>query len=173
MGGIASGVAAASMCDAQKRPITAGGFVEKGPVIFEDITKKTGLSGWRHKIGVSEKNFIVETNGSGVCLLDYDNDGWLDIYLVNGSTFDALDSKEEPPHAALFHNNHDETFTDVTAQAGVANDRWGYGCSVADYDNDGWLNLLMVNGHVYPQVDQHDWGPHSPNGLCFSITCRI
>ena len=52
-------------------------------------------------MGVPEKNFIVETNGSGVALLDYDNDGWLDIYLVNGSTFDALDGKEEPPHAAL------------------------------------------------------------------------
>ena len=67
-------------------------------------------------MGVPEKKFIVETNGSGVCLIDYDNDGWLDIYLVNGSTFDALDGKEEPPHAALFHNNHDGTFTDVTAE---------------------------------------------------------
>jgi hypothetical protein len=52
----------------------------------------------------------------GRCLIDYDNDGWLDIYLVNGSTFDALDGKEEPPHAALFHNNHDGTFTDVAAR---------------------------------------------------------
>ena len=145
MGGIASGAAAAPVYDAQKRPITAGGFVDKGPVIFEDVTKQAGLSGWRHKMGVPEKNFIVETNGSGVCLSDYDNDGWLDIYLVNGSTFDALDGKEEPPHAALFHNNHDGTFTDVTAQAGVANDRWGYGCSVADYDNDGWPDLFVGN----------------------------
>jgi enediyne biosynthesis protein E4 len=87
--GIASGVAAAPMYDAQKRPITAGGFVDSGPVIFEDVTKAAGLSGWTHKMGVPEKNFIVETNGSGVCLIDYDNDGWLDIYLVNGSTFNA------------------------------------------------------------------------------------
>jgi hypothetical protein len=145
MGGIASGVAAAPVYDAEKRPITAGGFVDEGPVIFEDITKQAGLSGWQHKMGVPEKNYIVETNGSGVCLLDYDNDGWLDIYLVNGSTFNALDGKEEPPHAALFHNNHDGTFTDVTAQAGVANDRWGYGCSVADYDNDGWPDLFVGN----------------------------
>ncbi|MGD0158135.1 MAG: CRTAC1 family protein [Terracidiphilus sp.] len=144
-GGIASGVAAAPVYDAQKRPITAGGFVDKGPVIFEDITKQAGLAGWRHKMGVPEKNFIVETNGSGVCLIDYDNDGWLDIYLVNGSTFDALDGKEEPPHAALFHNNHDGTFTDVSAKAGVTNDRWGYGCSVADYDNDGWPDLFVGN----------------------------
>jgi hypothetical protein len=144
-GGVASGVAAAPVYDAQKRPITAGGFVDKGPAIFEDITGKAGLSGWRHKMGAPEKNFIVETNGSGVCLIDYDDDGWLDIYLVNGSTFDALDGKEEPPHAALFHNNHDGTFTDVSAKAGVTNGRWGYGCSVADYDNDGWPDIFVGN----------------------------
>ena len=132
-GGVASGVAAAPIYDSQKRPITAGGFVDSGPVVFQDVTKSAGLSGWQHKMGTPEKKVIVETNGSGVCLIDYDNDGWLDIYLVNGSTFDALDEKEPSPHAALFHNNHDGTFTDVAGQAGVANDRWGYGCSVADY----------------------------------------
>jgi hypothetical protein len=145
MGGISSGVVTAPVFDEQKRPITAGGFVDSGPVIFQDVTKKAGLAGWRHKMGSPEKNFIVETNGSGVCLIDYDNDGWLDIYLVNGSTFDALDGKEEPPHAALFHNNHDGTFTDVSKQAGVQNDRWGYGCSVADYDNDGWPDIFVGN----------------------------
>jgi hypothetical protein len=144
-GGVAAGVAAAPVYDSENRPITAGGFVDKGPVIFEDVTKQAGLSGWQHKMGAPEKNFIIETNGSGVCLVDYDNDGWLDIYLVNGSTFDALDGKEEPPHAALFHNNHDGTFTDVSAKAGVTNDRWGYGCSVADYDNDGWPDLFVGN----------------------------
>jgi hypothetical protein len=145
MGGIASGVVTAPVYDEQKRPITAGGFVDQGPVVFQDIAKAAGLSAWRHKMGVPEKNFIVETNGSGVALLDYDNDGWLDIYLVNGSTFNALDGKEEPPHAALFHNNHDGTFTDVAAQAGVTNDRWGYGVSVADYDNDGWPDIFVGN----------------------------
>ena len=145
MGGIAGGVGAAPVYDAQKRPITAGGFVDTGTVVFQDITKQAGLSGWVHKMGVPEKNFIVETNGSGVCLIDYNNDGWLDIYLVNGSTFDALDGKEQAPHAALFRNNHDGTFTDVSAQAGVENDRWGYGCSVADYDNDGWPDLYVGN----------------------------
>ncbi len=96
--GIASGVQSAPQYDAQKRPITAGGFVDTGTVVFQDITKAAGLSGWVHKMGVPQKNFIVETNGSGVCLIDYNNDGWLDIYLVNGSTFDALDGKEA--HAA-------------------------------------------------------------------------
>ncbi len=145
MSGIAGGIGAAPVYDAQRRPITAGGFVDKGPIVFKDITKEAGLSGWRHKMGVPEKKFIVETNGSGVCLLDYNNDGWLDIYLVNGATFDSLDGKEAPPHAALFRNNHDGTFTDVSAQAGVQNDRWGYGCSVADYDNDGWPDLYVGN----------------------------
>jgi hypothetical protein len=144
-GGIAGGLGAAAVYDEQKRPITAGGFVDSGAVVFQDITKQAGLSGWQHKMGTPAKAFIVETNGSGVCLIDYDNDGWLDIYLVNGSTFDALDGKEATPHAALFHNNHDGTFTDVSAKAGVQNDRWGYGCSVADYDNDGWPDLYVGN----------------------------
>ncbi len=145
MSGIAGGIGAAPVYDEHKRPITAGGFVDSGPVIFKDITKSAGLSGWVHKMGVPEKKFIVETNGSGVCLIDYDNSGWLSIYLVNGSTFDALDGKEEAPHAALFRNNKDGTFTDVSAKAGVQNDRWGYGCSVADYDNDGWPDIYVGN----------------------------
>ncbi len=70
MGGIASGVVAAPVYDSLNRPITAGGFVDKGPVVFEEITKTAGLSGWHHKMGVLEKNFIVETNGSGVALID-------------------------------------------------------------------------------------------------------
>ncbi len=128
MSGIAGGIGAKPQYDEQKRPITAGGFVDKGPVVFKDISKEAGLAGWVHKMGTLNKDFIVETNGSGVCLIDYDNDGWLDIYLVNGASFNSLDGKEPVPHAALFRNNHDGTFTDVTQQAGVANDRWGYGC---------------------------------------------
>jgi enediyne biosynthesis protein E4 len=145
MGGIASGAVAAPVYDAQKRPITAGGFVDSGEMVFKDITVQAGLSGWVHKMGTPQKKYIVETNGSGVCLVDFDNDGWLDIYLVNGSTFNALDGKEEPPHAALFRNNHDGTFTNVADKAGVNNDRWGYGCSVADYDNDGWADIYVGN----------------------------
>ncbi len=144
-GGIASGVRGVPVFDKEGRPITAGGFVDKGPVVFQDITKSAGLSRWIHKMGVPETKFILEANGSGVALVDYDNDGWLDIYLVNGSTFDALDGKEKPPHAALFHNNHDGTFTDVAAKAGVTNDRWGFGVSVADYDNDGWPDIFVSN----------------------------
>ena len=144
-GGNATGGTFAPVYDAQKRPITAGGFVETGPVIFKDITKAAGLAGWNHKMGSPEKPLIIDTDGSGVALLDYDNDGWLDIYLVNGSTFNALDGKEEPPHAALFHNNHDGTFTNVASKAGVTNDRWGFGVTVGDFDNDGWPDIFVAN----------------------------
>jgi hypothetical protein len=96
-------------------------------------------------MGAADKKLIIDTNGSGVGLIDYDNDGWLDIYLVNGSTFHALDGKEDPPHSALFHNNHDGTFTDVAAKAAVTNDRWGFGVAIADFDNDGWPDILVTN----------------------------
>jgi hypothetical protein len=131
--------------DSQHRPITAGGFVKTGPVVFMDVTKQAGLSTWRNVTGSPKKKLIIEAKGSGVCLLDYNHDGWLDIYLVNGSTLDALAGKASPPHAALFRNNHDGTFTNVTASAGVANDRWGTGCVVGDYDNDGWPDLYVTN----------------------------
>ena len=114
----------APVLDSENRPITAGGFVKDGPVIFQDISEKSGLTTWKHTMGTPEKRYLLETIGSGVALLDYDHDGWLDIYMVNGSTFDAETGKTTPPHAALFHNNHDGTFTDVAEQAGVTNDRW-------------------------------------------------
>ena len=147
MGGGGSSTAGehAAIHDAQNRPITAGGFVKSGPVIFQDDSRQSGLATWTHVMGTPQKQFIIEANGSGVCLLDYDNDGWLDIYLVNGSTYDALTGKTEPPHAALFHNNHDGTFTNVGSNAGVTNDRWGFGCAVGDYDNDGWPDLFVSN----------------------------
>jgi hypothetical protein len=145
MGGASSGVPQPAVLDAEHRPITAGGFVKNGPVVFEDIAEHAGLTQWRHTMGTPEKTYILETIGSGVGLLDYDNDGWLDIYLVNGSTYDAMSGKTTPPHAALFHNNHDGTFTDVTSKAGVANDRWGFGVAIADYDNDGWPDIYVSN----------------------------
>ena len=144
-GGVETGPPRPAQLDEQQRPITAGGFVKTGPQIFEDVSEKAGLTHWTHKMGTPEKKYIIETNGSGIGLIDYDNDGWLDIYVVNGSTFDALAGKETPPHAALFHNNHDGTFTDVAAKAGVTNDRWGIGAAIADYDNDGWPDIYVTN----------------------------
>jgi len=112
--GVATGVAHAPVKDARSRPITAGGFVDDAPVIFLDITRQAGLDKFHHRMGSPEKTQIIDANGSGVALLDYDNDGWLDIYLLNGSTAAALQGKEPAPRAMLFHNNHDGTFTDVT-----------------------------------------------------------
>jgi hypothetical protein len=144
-GGSATAGTFAPVLDSEKRPITAGGFVKSGPIVFRDISEKAGLTVWNHKMGTPEKPYILETIGSGVCLLDYDHDGWLDIYLVNGSTYDAETGKTDPPHAALFRNNHDGTFTNVANIAGVTDDRWGFGCTVGDYDNDGWPDLYVAN----------------------------
>src|SRR4051812_26887508 len=143
--GAATGGVHAPVKDAQSRPITAGGFIEGAPVIFGDVTQKSGLAGFHHHAGSAEKKYIVEVAGSGVALLDYDNDGWQDIYLLNGSTFAAYKGTEPAPKAALFRNNHDGTFTDVTKKAGLANERWGMGVAVADYDNDGWADIFVSN----------------------------
>ena len=155
--GVTTGGTHAPVLDSEQRPITAGGFVKTGPVVFEDIAAKAGLTVWHHTMGTPQKQFILGAPGSGVALLDYDHDGWLDIYMVNGSTYDALSGKATPPHAALFHNNHDGTFTDVAAKAGVTNDRWGFGVAVGDYDNDGWPDLFVANfGHNRLYHNNHD-----------------
>jgi enediyne biosynthesis protein E4 len=143
--GMSTGIAHAPVKDALSRPITAGGFVDGAPVVFTDITHAAGLDKFHHKSGTPEKTTILETPGSGVALLDYDNDGWLDVYLLNGSTFLALKGKEAAPRAMLLHNNHDGTFTDVTDKAGVANERWGFGVAIGDYDNDGWPDIYVSN----------------------------
>jgi hypothetical protein len=144
-GGVNTGGVHAAVLDSEHRPITAGGFVKSGPVIFQDVAQKAGLAAWKHTMGTPEKHYIIETNGSGVGLIDYDNDGWLDIYFVTGSTVDAMNGKAPAPKAALFHNNHDGTFTDVAAKAGVTNERWGVGVAIADYDNDGWPDIYVSN----------------------------
>ena len=115
------------------------------PVVFEDVTHQAGLDKFHHQSGDPPNQNILEVDGSGVALLDYDNDGWLDIYLLNGSTIAAYKGEKPAPHAMLLHNNHDGTFTDVTEQAGVANDRWGFGVAVGDYDNDGWPDIYVAN----------------------------
>ena len=112
-------------------------------VRFSDVTAAAGLSGFRHVSGGAEKNYIIETTGSGVALWDFDGDGLLDIYLVNGSTLEPRAAG--PPRAALFRNNGDRTFRDVTAAAGVANERWGQGVCAGDIDNDGDPDLYVTN----------------------------
>jgi len=124
---------------------------------YVDVTRAAGLAAFRNVSGSAAKDYILEATGSGVAFLDFDNDGWLDAYLVNGSTFAALRGQEEAPSAALFHNNRDGTFTDVTAKAGVANRRWGQGVCVGDFDNDGWPDLYVTNfgrNRLYRNTDR-------------------
>src|SRR5205807_9246456 len=94
--------------------------------------------------GKDTKEYIIETAGSGVAILDYDNDGWPDIFLVNGTTLDGKKGKSEPPTSHLFHNNHDGTFTDVTRAAGLEFTGWGQGACVGDYANDGFDDLYVT-----------------------------
>jgi hypothetical protein len=121
-------------------------------VSFSDVTRSSGLSSFQHTSGAAIKDYIIEATGSGCAFLDYDNDGWLDVYLVNGSTMDSLlnvssGAKAIAPSSksALFHNNQDGTFTNLTDKAGVANERFGQGVCAGDYDNDGWLDLYVTN----------------------------
>jgi hypothetical protein len=114
-------------------------------VRYEDVTPLAGLSGFLHVSGSPQKNYILETPGSGCAFFDYDNDGWIDIYLVNGSTFEALQGTGSPPRAALFHNEKNGKFTNVTLRAGVSNERWGQGVCAGDFDNDGWEDLYVTN----------------------------
>jgi hypothetical protein len=114
-------------------------------VEFLDVARAAGLASFRQVSGSTAKNYIIEATGSGVAHNDYDNDGWLDAYLVNGSTWASLAGREPAPSAALFHNNRDGTFTDVTPAAGVANGRWGQGVCAGDFDNDGRTDLYVTN----------------------------
>ena len=119
-------------------------YATKG-VIYEDVTQVSGLGSFRHTGGSPIKPYLPDFNGSGVALLDYDNDGWLDIYLVNAQSHASRTGQVPPLRAALFHNNHDGTFTDVTERAGVENLRWGTGVCAGDFDNDGWEDLFVSN----------------------------
>ena len=114
-------------------------------VTFKDITEASALGAFEHRAGSPAKPYVPEMIGSGVALFDYDNDGWLDVYLLNALSEEARKGKAPPNPAALFRNNQDGTFTDVTAQAGVANQRWGVGVCVGDVNNDGWEDLYVTN----------------------------
>jgi hypothetical protein len=98
--------------------------------------------------GVNTKNYIIETTGSGVAIFDYDNDGWPDIFLVNGTTIEmsttGAKATTDIPTSHLFHNNHDGTFTDVTKAAGLDFSGWGQGVCVGDYDNDGFDDMYVT-----------------------------
>src|SRR5690349_7750970 len=108
---------------------------------LEDVTEKAGIR-FRHSYS-AEKKYIPESMSGGVLLLDYDRDGWLDIYFTNAPTVDMA-LKRQPARGALYHNNHDGTFTDVTDKAGIATPCWANGGAVGDYNNDGWPDIYVT-----------------------------
>ena len=111
---------------------------------FEDVASKASLRMTNVFGGLNTKTYIIETTGTGVAIFDYDNDGWPDIFFVNGTTLE-LASGGNGPSGHLYRNNHDGTFTDVTIQAGLATTvGWGQGVCVGDYDNDGWEDLYIT-----------------------------
>jgi enediyne biosynthesis protein E4 len=117
--------------------------IKPATVHFEDIAQQVGLRALNVYGNDAHKEFIIETTGNGAVIFDYDNDGWPDIYLPNGSTAEGFPSGRAPT-AHLYHNNRDGTFTDVTAAAGLGRSGWGQGACVGDYDNDGYLDLFVT-----------------------------
>jgi enediyne biosynthesis protein E4 len=125
---------------------------------FVDVAEKSGLTMVNVFGGQDTKKYIVETTGTGVAIFDYDNDGWPDIFLVNGTTLEGFPDTKAPTNH-LYHNNHDGSFTDVTVKAGLAGPAgWGQGVCAGDYDNDGWEDLYVTSygrNHLY----------HNQNGV--------
>ncbi len=110
---------------------------------FTDVAQKAGLTAPIVFGGKDTKKYIIETTGTGAAIFDYDNDGWPDIFIVNGTTLEGFPAGQGPTNH-LYRNNHDGTFTDVTVKAGLAATGWGQGVCVGDYDNDGWEDLYVT-----------------------------
>ena len=111
-------------------------------VSFADVTRAAGID-FHLTCGGPEKLYIMESMCGGIAVFDYDNDGWMDIFLVNGSTLEDLKVGQCHP-SKLYHNNHDGTFTDVTAKSGINHCGWGFGAAVGDYDNDSNEDLYVT-----------------------------
>ncbi|HKN26140.1 MAG TPA: CRTAC1 family protein [Candidatus Acidoferrum sp.] len=114
---------------------------ESAAITFRDITQQAGIH-FVHNNGAFGKKYLPETMGPGVAFIDYDNDGWQDIFIVNGTDWPGQASKHSTPK--LYHNNHDGTFTDVTHKAGLDIEILGMGVAVGDYDNDGYDDLFVT-----------------------------
>jgi enediyne biosynthesis protein E4 len=116
----------------------------KSIAYFTDVAKKAGLTMMNTFGGVTTKKYIIETTGTGVAIFDADNDGWPDIFIVNGTKLEGEKAAGKAASNHLYHNNHDGTFTDITKKAGLVHTGWGQGVCVGDYDNDGWPDLYVT-----------------------------
>jgi enediyne biosynthesis protein E4 len=143
-----------SLLDRLTTPLwKSGGLAQVKPAVtstpssdvqFIDVAEHAGLNVPNVWGGVEHKRVIIETKGSGIAFFDYDNDGWLDIYLTNGSRLDAHWASGTAPTTHLFKNNRDGTFTDVTEKSGLGRSGWQTGVCIGDYDNDGWDDLFCT-----------------------------
>jgi enediyne biosynthesis protein E4 len=112
------------------------------PVQFVDVAHEAGLNIPNVWGGADHKRYIIEAKGSGIAFFDYDHDGWLDIYLTNGTRLGEEWPAGKAPTSHLYKNNRDGTFTDVTEKSGLGRTGWQTGVCIGDYDNDGWDDLF-------------------------------
>ena len=119
------------------------GFTPSSRPGFTDVTAAAGLSGFFNRQGTARKDYILESIGGGCAFFDYDRDGWLDIVLVRGASLETYRRGGEPV-CSLYHNNRNGTFTDVTEKAGLRSAGWGMGVAIADYDGDGYDDILIT-----------------------------
>jgi enediyne biosynthesis protein E4 len=146
-------------------PVTAAPVTARpsGPIQFTDITAQAGIH-FKHNSGAFGKKYLPETMGNGACFLDYDNDGWQDILIINSMDWPGHASGKSFP--ALYRNNKNGTFTDVTRQAGLAVEIYGLGCTIGDYDNDGYEDIYITA--VGPNHLFHNLG----NGKFADVTAK-
>jgi len=135
-------LALAGIALAQQVPAPAGSSA--GPIVFREVSPKASGITWVHDNAASPPHYLPETIGPGCAFLDYDNDGWMDIFLVNSGPSDFF-TPQKPLRNALYHNNHDGTFTDMSEKAGLAETKsFGMGVVVGDYDGDGWPDIYIT-----------------------------
>jgi enediyne biosynthesis protein E4 len=123
-------------------PTSTASEPQPSPVTFVDVAREAGVTAPNVWGAVDHKRLIIEAKGSGLAFFDYDNDGWLDIYLTNGTRLDANWAPGQAPTSHLYKNNRDGTFTDVTEKSGIARTGWQTGVCVGDYNSDGWDDLF-------------------------------
>ena len=132
--------------------VQSGWSASQSAVQFRDIARSAGIT-FTHDNAATPEKFLIETMGSGCGWIDYDQNGLLDLYLVNGAATRVY-SPKGPLRSTLYRNNGDGTFRDASLEAGLGINRkyLGFGAGFFDYDNDGWLDIFLANGHVYAQI---------------------